>query len=482
MPLFGVTVAVEDDPAVLGEDVLEDALERGVEVGVLLEGGGEFVGELVERVGHDRVEHGQGAGHREGGTDGAELELVAGEGERAGTVTIAGVLREDRERVDAEGHVTALARAGSGTALLHLLDDFVEHVAQVDRDDGGRGFIGAEAVVVAGRGDGSTEETLVQVDGADDRGAEGEELGVLVRVVARLEEVADAGATDGPVDVLTGTVDAREGLLGEEADEAVLGGDAAEQRHREHLVIVGDVGGLVDRSHFVLGRSDFVVAGLDRDTEFEALALGFHHASEHAIRNGAEVLVFELLALGRLGAEEGATAGVEVGTEVEEAGVDQEVLLLRAARSGDVAVLLAEEGEDARGGLVHRSHGTEQRGLLVEGFALPGDERGRDTEGRAVLGVEDVGRGGDVPSGVATGFERGAETAVRERRGVGLGLDQRLAGELGERAVAIGFEEGVMLLGGEAGERVEHVRVVRGAALESPILDGGGDDVGRSGV
>ena len=378
--------------------------------------------------------------------------------------------------------MTAFARAGSSTALLHLLDDFVEHVAQVDRDDGGRGFVGAEAVVVAGRGDGSTEETLVQVDGADDRGAEGEELGVLVGVVAGLEKVADAGATDGPVDVLAGTVDAREGLLGEEADETMLGGDAAEQRHREHLVVVGDVGGFVDRSHFVLGRSDLVVAGLDRDTELEALALGFHHAREHAVRDGAEVLVFELLTLRRLGAEQGATAGVEVGTEVEETRVDQEVFLLGTAGGGDEAVLLAEEGEDARGGLVHGGHRTEQRGLLIEGLALPRDESGRDAEGGTVLGVEDVSRRGDVPSSVTTGFEGGAETAVRERGGVRFGLDQRLAGELGERTIAVGFEEGVMLLGGEAGERIEDVRVVSGAALESPILDGGGDDVGRGGV
>ena len=109
VPRFRVAVAVEDDSAVLGEDVLEDALERGVEIGVLLEGGGEFVGEFVERVSHDRVEHGQGAGDREGRADGAELELVTGEGERARAVTITSILREDGQRVDAEGHVTTLA-------------------------------------------------------------------------------------------------------------------------------------------------------------------------------------------------------------------------------------------------------------------------------------------------------------------------------------------------------------------------------------
>ena len=116
-------------------------------------------------------------------------------------------------------------------------------------------------------------------------------------------------------------------------------------------------------------------------------------------------------------------------------------------------------------------------GVLVEGFTLPGDEGGRDAERRTVFGVEDVSRGGNIPSSVATGFEGGAEAAIREGRGIGFGLDERLTRELREGAVAVRLEEGVMLLGGEAGERVKDVRVVGRAALECPILNGGSDDV-----
>jgi hypothetical protein len=35
-----------------------------------------------------------------------------------------------------------------------------------------------------------------------------------------------------------------------------------------------------------------------------------------------------------------------------------------------------------------------------------------------------------------------------------------------------GLEEAVVLLGGEAGEGIEHVRVVRGAFLDRPVLHG----------
>ena len=60
---------------------------------------------------------------------------------------------------------------------------------------------------------------------------------------------------------------------------------------------------------------------------------------------------------------------------------------------------------------------------------------------------------------------------------------ERLAGELGDRAaLAVGREEAVVLLGGEAGERVEDVRVVRRALLDRPVLHRRGDDVGDARV
>src|SRR6266699_653074 len=43
----------------------------------------------------------------------------------------------------------------------------------------------------------------------------------------------------------------------------------------------------------------FVVAGFDGDAELEELGLGVGHAGQDALGDGAEVLVFQLLALGR---------------------------------------------------------------------------------------------------------------------------------------------------------------------------------------
>jgi hypothetical protein len=101
----------------------------------------------------------------------------------------------------------------------------------------------------------------------------------------------------------------------------------------------------------------------------------------------------------------------------------------------------------------------------------------------AVGVLHDVGRRGRIPGGVAAGFEGGAEAAGGEAGGVGLTLDELLAGEFGDRAaVAVGGEEAVVLLGGDAGHGLEKVRVVGGAFLEGPVLHGAGDGIGDGGV
>ena len=92
---------------------------------------------------------------------------------------------------------------------------------------------------------------------------------------------------------------------------------------------------LEHRGDFVLGRGHFVVAGLDRNAQLEQLALDFQHEGQHALGNRAEVMVFELLALRRLGAEQRAAGGEQVGPREVEVAVDQEVFLLGAGRRRD---------------------------------------------------------------------------------------------------------------------------------------------------
>ena len=292
---------------------------------------------------------------------------------------------------------------------------------------------------------------------------------------ARLEQVGARVGAHRPVVVLAGAVDAGERLLVQQADEPVAAGDVLHDLHRQLLVVGADVRVLEDRRDLVLRRRDLVVAGLDRHAELRQLALGLEHVREHALGDRAEVVVVELVALRRLGAEQRAAGVDEVGALEVELLVDQEVLLLRpdgGEHARDVAV--AEQAQRAHRRVRQRVHRAQQRDLVVERLARPRRERGRDAEQRAVRVLEDEGRRGRVPGRVAAGLERGPDAAGRERRRIGLALDQLLAGELGDRrAVAGRAVERVVLLRGRAGQRLEPVGEVGRALLHRPLLHRG---------
>ncbi len=156
--------------------------------------------------------------------------------------------------------------------------------------------------------------------------------------------------------------------------------------------------------------------------------------------------------------------------------VHQEVLLLGAHGGDDPGdVLVAEELQDAHGLLVQGFHGAEEGGLFVQGLAAVGIEDGGDAQGV----VFDEGVGGGVPGGVASRLKGGAEAAGGEGGGIGLALDQLFAGELhDDGAVALGGDEAVVLLGGDAGHGLEPVGIMGAAFFHGPVLHGVGDDIG----
>ena len=121
--------------------------------------------------------------------------------------------------------------------------------------------------------------------------------------------------------------------------------------------------------------------------------------------------------------------------------------------------------------LGERFHRAQQRRLLVERLTGPADEGRRDHQRDGVAAVQQPRRAGRIPRRVAARLEGRAHAARRETRRVGLALDQLLARELEDRlAVAGRGQKRVVLLGGDAGERLEPVRVVRRAVLDRPVL------------
>jgi hypothetical protein len=275
-------------------------------------------------------------------------------------------------------------------------------------------------------------------------------------------------------------VDARERLLVQQAREAVLRRHPLHRLHRHHLMVGGHVRVLEDRRDLVLARRDLVVPRLHRDADLVQLALDVVHERQDALGNGAEVLILELLPLRRACAEERPAGVDEIGPVEIEVAVDQEVLLLGAAGRDHALGARAEEPQDAQRLLRERLHRAEQRRLLVERLAGPAHERGRDDQRAAVGRLQQPRWAGRIPRRVTARLERGPHAAGWEARRVRLAFDELPAAELGDGPpLGAGREKRVVLLGRDAGHRLEPVRVVRRAMLDGPVLQRGGDDVGR---
>ena len=469
-PLVGVAVAVEDDARMFGQRGAHPA------VGGLVEVGGAFHGlaEALQRLRHDRVQDRVRVGQVHLRARHAELELVAGERKRAGAVAVGVVALEARQHFHAEVHVHRV-----GAVVVFAGDDGVDHaaelVAEEDGDDRRRCLVRAEAMVVAGGRDRDAQQVLVVVDRLHDRGEEHEESQVARRRLARVEQVLGVGR-DRPVVVLARAVDAFEGLLVLQADEAVVRGDRAHELHRQQVVVDRHVRNREHRRELVLARRHFVVLGLGRHAELPQRLVKLLHEVVHRGADGAEVVLFHLLALAWWRAEQRAAGQDEVLTLLVVFLLDQEVLLLGADGGGHARDVLAEEREHAARLLGDGLHRAQKRRFLVERFAGVRAERGRDAEN--LVFDERVAR--RVPRGVAARFERGADAAGREAAGVGLALDERLAGERHDGApVGLRIEEGVVLLARDARKRLEPVRVMRGAICNRPFLHGVRHHVGN---
>ena len=167
LPFVGVAVAVEDDLLVLLEQLHQQLLDGGLELLAVLQPLFELGGAVVERLGDGDVEGDARQRDALVRRDRAELELVAGEGERAGAVAVAGIARQLRQHADADiEDAAALGRLGAA-GLFDLLEDVGELVAEEDRDDRRRRFVGAEPMVVAGAGDAEAQQPLELVDRAE---------------------------------------------------------------------------------------------------------------------------------------------------------------------------------------------------------------------------------------------------------------------------------------------------------------------------
>ncbi len=386
--------------------------------------------------GNGCVEGGHRAGAVGTGTYCTELETVAGEGERRGTVAV-GVVHEDFRYFHQPHTLPFLAgdfNRGVGRNFQQFVQDVGHRAAEESGNDGGRRFVGAQTMGIRRAGDGSFQQTVVLLDSSEHVHEEGDELQVALGILAGRQQLGALVSTERPVVVLAGTVHAVKRLFVEKDHKTVLAGDEVHQVHHDLVLVVGEVGLTVDGREFELVRSHLVVTGLDGNTQPMAGDLQVTHESGHARRNGGEIMVVELLVLGGIVAEQGASGDHQVRAGGVEAFVHKEILLFPAQVGIDLGHPGIEELADGDGRVAHGLEGLLERGLVVQGLAGIGNKDSRNAKGI----FQDEDRGSRIPCRVAAGFEGGADAAAREGRGVRLLLGEHLAVEsLDDAALAV---------------------------------------------
>ena len=335
---------------------------------------------------------------------------------------------------------------------------------------------GAQPVSVRRAHNRRLQQAVVLVNRRNGVHQESDELEVLRSGLARTEQVHARIGSQRPVVVLARSVDPLEGFFVQQHAELVTAGDLVHNGHQQLVVVVGQVGLLVNRSQLELTGSHLVVARLDRNSQLQALVFEVLHKGHHTRRNRPEIVVFQLLVLGRLVSHERTPREHQVGTHGPEALVHEEIFLLPAQVGKDLLDILVEIAAHLRGGLVDGRQRAQQGHFVVERLARIGDEDGRDTERR----VDDEGGRRGVPGRVAAGLERIADAAVGERRGVGLLLHEQLAGELLQHAaLTVRLGKGVVFLGRTARQGLKPVGIVVRTVLQRPLAHTRRDAVGN---
>ena len=472
-PGLVIAVAVEQNPFMLLNGVADQIVQAAVEVTLAIF---QHIGKLAQGLGDSAVNHHVGTGDRVVGAHHAELELVAREGKGRGAVAIRRVAVEARQHIRAQAQALLF-----GPFIGAVRFDGLQHCRKFfpeEHGHDGRGrLVGAKAVVVSGRGHAHAQQALILVHGLDDGDQKEQELGVFIGRFARAQQVDPLVGRHGPVVVLAAAIDAGKGLFMQQADQIVLSGHLLHDLHGQLVVVGGDVRRGKNRCQFVLAGGDLVMLGLGIDAELPELLVQLFHEGLDPRLDGAEIVIVQLLAFRRHGAEERAAGINQVPALEVHVPVHKEILLLRTDIRDDLLdIRMAEQLQDAHGLPVQGLHAAQQRRLFIQRLAPVGAEGRRDAQGLFL----DESVGGRIPGRVAARLKGGTQTAGGEAGGVRLTGDEVLSGKLHQdMAVRCRGDKAVVLLGRDAGKRLEPVGKMRCAVLDRPLAHGGRNRVGK---
>ena len=420
-PAFIIAVAVEDNVLVILDGLPNHLMQRRFKISRTFQA----IRVNPEGFSHGAVQHDVRTGNAVGGTEHTELKLVAGKGKRRSSVAVSGVTVELRQHISTQLHL-CLFSSLIGRTGLDCLQHRIQLITKEDGNNSGRRFVGTEPVIIACSCHRYAQKILIIVHGLDDGAQEQQELCVFIGGRSGRKKILSGVGGDGPVVVLTAAIDSGKRLFVEQADKPMPGSYLLHDLHGELIVVGGDIGGGVDRGKLVLSRCDLVVFRLGQNAKLPEFGVEFFHICSNSRLDYSKIMIIHLLALGRLCTKQRAAGKTKVRPLIVHLLGDEEVFLLGTDRAGHTLyAVVAKQPEDPKCLLVERFHGTEQRGLFVQGMTAIGAERSRNAQ-RLTL---DERIGGRIPGGIASCFKGGAKSAAGERGGIRFPLDEFLAGE-----------------------------------------------------
>ena len=234
-------------------------------------------------------------------------------------------------------------------------------------------------------------------------------LNIFMGGFSRVQKVDPVVGDQRPVVVLAGTVDPRKRLLVEKAGHTVAARHLFQGLHDHLVVIHRQIRLIVDGSQLMLSRGDLVVLSLGSDAQLPQLLVHLFHVSADSLPDSSEIMIFQLLTLGRHGPEQGTPCIDQIFPLQILGPVNEEILLLRPhGGNHPFGCGIAEQPQDPQRLCVNGLHGAQQRGFLIQGLAGVG--RG-DTQGHSQGIFPEKRRGCAVPHGIASCLESGSQAS-----------------------------------------------------------------------
>ena len=187
-------------------------------------------------------------------------------------------------------------------------------------------------MVVAGRSNGDTKQILIIIHRFNDSTEEQKELCVFVGRFAGSKQIHTGIGIDGPVIMLSASVDARKGLFVEKADKAVFCGNLLHNFHSQLVMVCRHIGCRVNRRKLMLCGRNFVVFGFRKNTQLPQLMIQILHKGRHTGFDDAKIMVVHFLPLGRLCAKQSPSGKEQILPLVVHFSVHKEIFLLGSHR------------------------------------------------------------------------------------------------------------------------------------------------------